>query len=153
MCRFFALIVVAGLVCAACGGGSKDGAPAGGSVSEDELRTALQGMLHAALNGDVDGFSAYLASSCEGGDDIVQGVGLLRSLLGGLGAEGEISVEVPEVEYDVVDANHVTVTGLPDLRVVVSDQPPQGGVATGIANVSLKLVREGLAWRIESCKG
>lgn len=153
MYRFFALILFVSLVFVACGGGSEDAEPSGGSVSEDEIRTTLEGVLKAALNGDAAGFSAYLASSCEGKEDLAQGVGLLRSLLGGLVPGGEISVRLPEVEYDVVDASHVTVTGLPGLELLVNDQPVEDGVAIGIANVSLKLVREGRAWRIESCAG
>src|SRR3990172_218995 len=97
--RFCALILVASLVFAACGGGSEDAEPSGGSVSGDDIRTTLEGVLNAALNGDADGFSAYLASSCEDKEDLAQGVGLLRSLLGGLVPEGEISVRLSEVEY------------------------------------------------------
>jgi hypothetical protein len=151
--RFFALIFVASLAFVACGGSSRDAKPPGGSVSEDEMRTTLEGVLKAALNGDAAGFSAYLASSCKGKEGLAQGVGLLRSLLGGLVPEGEISVRLPEMEYDVVDASHVNVTSLPGLELLVNDQPVEDGVATGIANVSLKLVREGQAWRIESCEG
>ena len=151
MYRFCALILVASLVFAACGGGSEDAEPSGGSVSGDDIQTTLEGVLNAALNGDAAGFSAYLASSCEDKEDLAQGVGLLRSLLGGLVPEGEISVRLSEVEYDIVDASHVTVTGLPGLQLLVNDQPAEEGVATGIANASLKLVREGRAWRIESC--
>jgi hypothetical protein len=150
--RFLALIAIAALVLAACGGGSNDDQPAAGSVSKEEVRATIEGVLRAALNGDAAGFSSYLAASCQGKEDLTRGVGLLRSLLGGLGAEGEISVRVPDVEFDAADANHVTVTGLPGLELLVDDEAAEDGVATGIANVSLKLVREGGAWKIEGCE-
>ena len=151
--RLLALLLVgAGLVFGACGGGSsEDSAPSGGPVTEDDIRATMEGVLTAALNGDAAGFAAYLASSCEREEELAQSVGLLRSLLGDLAAEEEVSVRLPEVEYDIADANHVTVTGLPGLQLLVDDQPAGGGVATGVANVSLKLVREDRAWRIESC--
>jgi hypothetical protein len=148
MLRLLALIAIAGLAFAACGGGSTSELP-GGPAAEGDLRGALEGMLHAALNGDADAFAGYLSSSCRNNDDATQGVALLRSLLGGLGAEGEITVEIRDVEYDVADAAHVTVTGLPGLRLVNQDAPD--GVATGLSNVSLKLVKEGAAWRLDSC--
>ena len=135
MHRLFALTLIASLAFVGCGGSSDDAAPTGGPVSEEEIRMTLEGVLNAALNGDASAFSAYLASSCEGREDLTQGVGLLRSLLGGLVPQGELSVRLPEVEYDVVDATHVAVTGLPGLELLVDDQPVEAGVATGIANV------------------
>ena len=77
-----------------------------------------------------------------------QGVGLLRGLL----PNGEISVEVPEVEFDVVDGDQVTVTALPGLEVLVNDETVQENVATGITHAALKLLREDGVWRVENCE-
>lgn len=152
MRSILALPLIAALLFAACGGGSSSPPPATGSVSNEAVRATVEGALRAALNGDADAFSGYLASSCQGKEDLSRGVGLLRSLLGGLGAEGKISVDVPDVDYDISDADHVTVTGLPGLQILVNDEAAGAGIATGIANVSLKLVREGDRWKIASCE-
>ena len=146
--RSLAVLLLGCVLLAACGGQSNDSRERASGAVTNEIRETVKGLVTAALNGDADGFSSYVASSCANPDSSIAAAAALRRLL----PEGHLNVEVAQVDAEVVDENHVTVTALSELKVSVDDKPLPEAVALAIAEPELRFVREDGKWRLENCE-
>ena len=97
--------------------------------------------------GDEDAFAQYLASSCDRSGNPLAAVAALRNLL----PEGQIEVQLPTVQVDYRDPDHVTVNALPDMKILVDGEELPESTAVAIVGPKLDFVREGGSWRLESC--
>ena len=141
------LLTAACLLLAACGGSSDDARETLQVGPSSDITETVEALIGAALSGDADRFSQYLASSCREQENVAAAAGALRDLL----PPGQVEVQIPRMEVDTVDQSHVTVTVLPGLQVLV-DGRPVSDVAVGIVGLKLELVWEVGAWRLESCE-
>lgn len=146
--RSLAVLLLCCALLAACGGQSNDPRERASDAVTNEIREAVKGLVAAALNGDADGFSSYVASSCANPENSIAAAAALRRLL----PEGHLNVEVSQVDAEVVDEDHVTVTALSELKVSVDDKPLPEAVALAIAEPELRFVRENGKWLLENCE-
>lgn len=135
------------MLLAACSSRSSDPHEVATGVVTDEIRETVKGLITAALNGDADAFSTYLASSCGNPKSSIAAIAALRGLL----PEGHLNVEVPKVDAQILDENHVKVTALSGLKVSVDDRALPDTVALAITEPELRFVRENGNWRLETC--
>ena len=142
------LLTAACLLLAACGGSSDDARETLQVGPSSDITETVEALIGAALSGDADRFSQYLASSCREQGNVAAAAGALRDLL----PPGQVEVQIPRMEVDTVDQSHVTVTVLPGLQVLVDGRPLSETVAVGIVGLKLELVWEVGAWRLESCE-
>ena len=142
------LLTAACLLLVACGGSSDDAREALRVGPSSDITETVEALVGAALSGDADRFSRYLASSCREQGNVAAAAGALRDLL----PAGQVDVQIPRMEVDTVDQSHVTVTVLPGLQVLVDGKPLSESVAVGIVGLELDLVWEVGAWRLESCE-
>jgi hypothetical protein len=147
MRRSSAVLLVGCLLLAACSSRSSDSHEVATGVVTDEIRETVKGLITAALSGDADTFSTYLASSCGNPKNSIAAIAALRGLL----PEGQVNVELPKVDAQLLDENHVKVTALSGLKVSVDDTPLPDTVALAITEPELRFVRENGKWRLETC--
>jgi hypothetical protein len=147
MRRSSAVLLVGCLLLAACSSPSSDSHEVATGVVTDEIRETVKGLITAALNDDADTFSTYLASSCGNPKNPIAAIAALRALL----PKGHVSVELPKVDAQMLDENHVKVTALSGLKVSVDDKPLPDTVALAITEPELRFVKENGNWRLETC--
>jgi hypothetical protein len=108
----------------------------------------MQGLLTAALAGDVSAFGSYLSESCGDPGRAIAVLSTVRNLL----PEGNLTVGLSDIEADMKDATHVTVTGLSGLTVSVNNTPLPSGIAVALTKPKFDFVLEGGRWRLENCQ-
>jgi hypothetical protein len=147
MRRSLAVLLVGCLLLAACSSTSSDSHKVATGVVTGDIRETVKGLITAALNDDADTFSTYLASSCGNPKNSIAAITALRGLL----PKGHVSVELPKVDAQMLDENHVKVTAFSGLKVSVDDKPLPDTVALAITEPELRFVKENGNWRLETC--
>ncbi len=131
----------------ACGGGSNSVHVTPVDNAPSDIKEAVEGILTAALAGDEGGFSQYLSSSCDNPGNFIAAVGALRGIL----PKGQLEVQLPTVQVDYRDSDHVTVRALPGLTVLVDGKALPESTELSLAGPHLELAREAGSWRLENC--
>lgn len=147
MRRPLLVLLAACLLFAGCRGSSSSHQAPPPAVSSDIQRT-MQGLLTAALSGDVSAFASHLSSSCGDPTRAIAVLGAVRSLL----PEGNLTVSISHLDAEMIDETHVSVTGLSGLSVLVNNTPLPSGVALSLTKPRFRFVLEAGQWRLENCQ-
>jgi len=142
------LLLAACLLFAGCRGTSTSSHQAPSPTVSNDIQRTMQGLLTAALSGDVSAFASYLSSSCGDPTKAIAVLGAVRSLL----PEGNLTVNLSHIDAEMIDETHLSVTGLSGLSVSVNNTPLPSGVALSLTKPRFRFVLEAGQWRLENCQ-
>ena len=115
----------------------------GGSSTEDELRSRLEGFFEAVLTGDAPSLDDYVSDSCAEKAEFLAAVSAEPAV-------EDAEVEVPDgaFSFDVESGVAVANRSFRSLPLLVNGKPLRDDPSN---DVPLKFVQEDGVWRVENC--